>query len=349
MKNLSKIIAVLTMMAFLFLPTQSVQAQDSSEPGKVVFGDSYTLESGQTLEGDLVVFGGNVTIEEDAVVTGSVVVFGGTIELEEGATIQQDTAMIGGTMDVNGEVDGDLFVMGGRITLNETAVIHGDISTMGGEIERDENAQVDGDILENVPAPAVQVPTVPVIPSVPNPPSINVNYNPFQEAFGVLMRALGVAGLAMLLALFLQPQLEHVSDAIIKQPVMAGSFGLLAVVAIVVMAITIILIPVAALAAFIVLPLAWLFGIIALGQEVGERLMRATNQTWAPVLATGAGTFVLMLLGGYIGMIPCAGWILPVLLGLVGIGGVVMTLFGTRLAPGVQSVAQPPVEVPPAS
>ena len=34
-----------------------------------------------------------------------------------------------------------------------------------------------------------------------------------------------VAGLAMLLTLFLQPQLERVSDAIIRQPVVAGGFG----------------------------------------------------------------------------------------------------------------------------
>src|SRR3990172_8704189 len=127
MKKLSKIIAVLTIMAFLLLPTQSAQAQGPNEGGKVVFGDSFTLESGETLDGDLVVFGGNVTIEKDATVTGSVVVFGGTIELNEDAKIQQDTAMIGGTMEINGIVDGDLFVLGGRISLLETAVVHGSI------------------------------------------------------------------------------------------------------------------------------------------------------------------------------------------------------------------------------
>jgi hypothetical protein len=106
--------------------------------------------------------------------------------------------------------------------------------------------------------------------------------------------------------------------------------------------VTLILIPVALIIVFII-PLAWLFGIIAIGQEVGERFTQAINQTWAPVLSTGFGTFLLLLVGGFIGLIPCVGWLLPFVVGLVAVGGVAMTLFGTRSAPG----ATPPVvEIP---
>jgi hypothetical protein len=92
--------------------------------------------------------------------------------------------------------------------------------------------------------------------------------------------------------------------------------------------------------------LAWLFGMIALGQEVGERFTRAISQTWAPVLATGFGTFLLLLVGGFVGFIPCFGWLLTFIVSLVAIGGVAMTWFGTRSAPG----AMPPqIQVPPAS
>ncbi|MBI5842119.1 MAG: polymer-forming cytoskeletal protein [Chloroflexi bacterium] len=355
MKKINKLIAVFALMAFLLLPTQSAQAQGPDGGGKVVFGENFTLESGETLEGDLVVFGGNVKIEEDAVVEGSVVVFGGNIDLAENASINSDTAMIGGTMDISGVVDGDIFILGGQVSLTDTAIVHGDIAAMGGEIKRDAKAQVDGDILENVPAPTVDIPDLPTIPNVPNvpdvppPPDVRVDVNPLWEPINVVFRALAVAALAMLLALFLQPQLERVSDAVIRQPVLAGSFGMLtAVVApfvIVIMVVTLILIPVALLAA-ILLPLMWLFGVIALGQEVGERFTKAINQSWAPVLTAGFGAFLLMLVGGFIGMIPCVGWLAPFLIGLMGIGGVVMTWFGSRFAPG--TMAQP-VEVPPAS
>lgn len=358
MKKMFKIIAALTLIMVLLVPTQSAHAQGPDGGGKVVFGQDFTLESGETLSGDLVVFGGNVVIEEDAVVNGSVVVFGGNVEFAKDSRINGDTVMIGGNMEVNGVVDRDMVVIGGQIDLMETAVVHGDISMVGGQVSRDAKAQVDGAILENIPAPTIQIPNLPAVPNVPdmpgipnipNPPVV-VNANPMWEAMSVFLQAFAVAMLAMLLALFLQPQLERVSDAVVRQPLVAGSFGLmtavLAPLAIVILVVTIILIPVA-LIAVVVLPLAWLFGIIALGQEVGERFTRGINQTWAPVLTTGFGSFLLMLVGGYIGMIPCVGWIAPFLIGVMGIGGVILTWFGSRPGPG--TLTMQPVEVPPAS
>jgi cytoskeletal protein CcmA (bactofilin family) len=347
-------------MGFLLIPTHSARAQGSSDTGKVVFGENFTLDSGETLAGDLVVFGGNVKVEKDATVKGSVVVFGGNIDLAEDATIHGDTAMIGGNMDINGIVEGDIFILGGQISLNETAIVRGDISAMGGDIHRDPKAQVEGNVVENIPAPTIEIPKVPNIPKIPNVPNVpsvpsvpnvKVNVNPFGDALNVLFRALAVAVLAMLLTLFLQPQLERVSDAVVRQPIVAGSFGLLTAIlapfVILILIVTLILIPVALLAV-VVLPLAWLFGVIALGQEVGERFTKSINQSWAPVLTTGFGTFLLMLVGGYVGMIPCVGWLLPFLVGLAAVGGVIMTWFGTRSAPG--AIPSPgPVEIPPAS
>ncbi len=354
MKKIYKVIALFALMSFLLMPTQAVQAQGPEGGGKVVFGEDFTLKSGDTLGGDLVVFGGNVTIEEDAIVNGSVVVFGGNVEFAKDSKINGNTVMIGGNMEVNGVVGSDMVVIGGQIDLTDTAVVHGDIVMMGGQASRDPKAQVDGDLVENIPAPTVEIPKLPILPHLPvapNPPVINVSTNLFGEAMGVIFRALAVAALAMLLTLFLQPQLERVSDAIMHQPVLAGSFGLLTAViaplAILILVVTLILIPVALLVV-VILPLAWLFGIIALGQEVGERFTKGINQTWAPVLTTGFGTFLLMLVGGYIGMIPCVGWLVPFLIGIIGIGGVIMTWFGSRPGPTAALVHQP-VEVPPAS
>ena len=156
----------------------------------------------------------------------------------------------------------------------------------------------------------------------------------------------------MLLVLFLHPQLERVADAVMGQPIMAGGFGLLTIVvapfAIVIMAVTIILIPVALIAVFI-LPIAWLFGMIALGHEVGERFTKAINQTWAPVLSTGFGTFLLLLVSGLFGLIDCVGWLVPFLLSLLSIGGVAMTLLNSRLGPGKMTSQPQVVEVPPAA
>ena len=159
----------------------------------------------------------------------------------------------------------------------------------------------------------------------------------------MLLRAIVVALLAMLAMMFLQPQVQRVGQAITKQPLMSGGVGLLtilgapAVIAIValVMAVTLILIPVAVVVVLLgglTIALAWLFGMIALGQEVGDRFTQSINQSWTPVLSAGFGTFLLMLVGGIVGEIPCVGWLAPALIGLLGIGGVAITWFGSRPA-----------------
>ena len=56
---------------------------------------------------------------------------------------------------------------------------------------------------------------------------------------------------------------------------------------------------------------------------------------------------LLVLVTGFVGLIPCIGWLLAFIVALFAVGGVVMTWFGTRAAPG--RIIPPPVEVPPAS
>jgi len=344
-----KLTTFILLLALLFLPTSSALAQSPNGGDVFRLGENYTLKSDETLNGNLAVIGGNALIEEDAIVNGDIVVVGGNLTIN--GHVSGNVAIIGGNLTISGKIDGDIAVIGGQASLTKTAVVNGGITTIGGQVKKDPGAKVSGEIVNN--APLTDIPAIPNIPSVPNIPNVPNSSgfsNPFWKAAGVFGRALAVAAIGMLLTLFMQPQLERVADAIIRQPVMAGSFGLLtfaiAPLAILIMVITLILIPVAFIVVFVI-PLAWLLGIIALGQEVGERFTTAINQTWAPVLATGFGTFLLMLVGGFVGLIPCAGWLLIFLIGLVAIGGVAMTWFGTRSSPG--TMLTPQVEVPPAS
>ena len=352
----TKLTIFILLLALLFVPTASAHAQSPDSGDVFLLGQNYTLSSGETLDGSLAVVGGNVLIEEGAMVNGDVAVIGGNLTVN--GDISGDVAIIGGNLTISGTIDGDIAVIGGQAVLTETAEVNGDIATVGGQMEKDPDAKISGDVTNN--APLVEIPAIPNVPNVPNVPNApnvpnvpdvpSVNVNPLWEVVNVFVLALAVALIGMLLTLFLQPQMERVADAATRQPLMAGSFGLLAVVvtplAMLIMIVTLILIPVAIVVAFVV-PLAWLFGMVALGQEVGERFTKAINQTWAPVLSTGFGTFLLLLVGGFIGLIPCVGWLLPFLVGFIAVGGVAMTLFGTRSAPGM--VISSPVEVPPAS
>jgi hypothetical protein len=346
-----KIIPSLLLLALLVLPSSIVHAQDPVHDGDVVlFGQDYTLGEGETLNGDLAVFGGNIEIEEDAELNGSAAIFGGNFSIAEGAVINHDLAVFGGNLTISGEINGDIVIFGGQALLKEDAVVSGDIAIFGGQVTREPGAEVRGDITENAP-PSVNIPNVPNAPDAPNPPNVRVNANPFWSAAGKLGQAVVIAAIAMLLALFLQPQLDRTANTIVRQPWAAGGFGLLTFIVLpivlVIMTLTIILIPVVAVIVLLI-PLAWLFGVIAIGQEVGDRFAKAINQVWAPVLSTGFGTFMLMLVVGFIELIPCVGWIPSTIVALLGIGATAMTWFGTRNPPGYT----PPViaeEVPPAS
>jgi hypothetical protein len=337
MKIRFKLFTLMLMLALLCLPGSIVNARGlygESLDGRVIFGDNFTLASGDTLTGDLVVFGGNVEIQEDA-------------------TIKGDMVVIGGNANLHGTVTGSMVIVGGSSTMSETAVVQGDLVTVGGSLARDPGSKVQGEVVTNIPAPDIHVPAVPNPPSpptIPNPPNVRVNFpNPLGGFFRTFGTAIAVSLLAMLASLFLQPQIERVSQTVIGQPVIAGSIGLLTGVmsplVFVILAITIILIPVLVLAAA-ALALAWLFGMIAIGSEVGERFTRAINQTWAPPLTAGMGTFLMMLVVGGIGMIPCIGWLAVSLVALVGVGAVVLTLFGTQSYPRVVTPVMPPSSNP---
>jgi len=341
----TKIQAFILLLALLLLPTGPVYAQGPGPgDGRVVFGSNVTVESGDTFDGDLVVFGGNVTIEEDAVMNGSLVVFGGRIESD-------------------GEMNGDVVNIGGQVVLNAAAIVNGDVVTVGGQLRKDDEAQIRGDAVNNVipqidipngniPPITPNVPSVPAVPGVPDVPSfVNVSFNPFFQFGRVFASSLLMAFLGVLTVLFLQDRLDKVSKAVVSQPVMTMGTGLLTIVALVVSAVTIILLPVAVLS-LIPLGLAWLFGIIAIGQEVGERFAKALQQDWAPVLATGLGTFIVMFVVGFINalselswVVGCFTWIVPAAIGLLAIGAVVTTRFGGQLVPSpAMSVYSSPVD-----
>ena len=342
MNKILRSLTLLVLLVLLLAPASPVYAQ-SGEPGKIVFGDNFTLKSGEKLNGDLVVFGGNVTVEEDANLNGNLVVFGGTISS-------------------NGNLNGDVVVFGGQIALDENAVVAGDVVTIGGQLTQAEGAKIKGEVVKNV-SPDIQIPSGRIPPDV-TPPSVNFDFNPFWTVAGIFYRAVILAALAMLVVVFLKPQMENVSQAIVSQPVMSGGVGLLTVfggpisivVVALVMIITLILIPVAAVVVFLgvlAIALAWLFGMIALGNEVGERFTQSINQSWAPAFTAGFGTFLLMLVGGAIGEIPCIGWLFVALIGFVGVGAAVLTRFGTRpLQPVPVSISAPPAntdQLPPAT
>ncbi len=337
-----KILYSLVLLAIMLVPAFPAYAQGSPGNGRVVIGQDFTLKSGDTLNGDLVVIGGQATIEKDAAVNGDVVVIGGSLQLD-------------------GKATGNAVVIGGVVAMGDSSSVAGDLVTIGGTSQRATGSQVGGNVVSNLPPPTINVPTRPIspqaeIPPVPPVPGTPVDFGPLGTIAGVLTWSIVLGVLALTLTLFLHPQLDRVAEAIVREPVANGAFGLLSVVGVVLalgvlilLSITLILIPVTvtlAIVLMVLIGLAWLFGMIALGMEVGDRIKKALHTTWEPALSAGIGAFALGITVGVIGsMIPCVGFLAQVLIGLVVVGAAVMTRFGTQ--PVLHALATPPAPATP--
>lgn len=322
MKPNVKIASLVLLAVLVFVPMQSAAAMGTSFDGQVIFGQSYTLKSGEILTGDLLVFGGTATLEEAATVNGNVVLFGGSLV-------------------VNGAVSGDVAVTGGSVIIGTSAHIHGNLTTVGASLERAEGAQIDGQIFNTATSWVGNgnnnsTPVTPNTPATPVVPSVHINFDPFGPLFNAVGQALGLAVLAMLVMLFLAPHADRVAHAVMAQPLTAGGLGLLTVImapiTLLLLTITVILIPIVAVAV-VALFVAAVFGWIAIGYEIGQRFTTAIHQNWHPAFSAGLGVFALTLVANTLTGIPvlnCVGWLVPFLLGLAGLGAVLMTRFGTQ-------------------
>ena len=318
-------IALLGALALTFLLTSTVFASDIYED-KIIFGDDFTLASGQTINGSLIVFGGNVTIEKGATVTENVVVFGGNVQIA-------------------GDVKEDVVIFGGNADLLSTAVINGRLVTTGGNISRKDGATVKGGETQgysqgNFPLPIAPSPRV----GIPIFDPIYLFAMQGARSLGMAF-ALGIIALVVA-SLWAQP-LHRVTTTITATPAAAGGLGLLTLIAGVVLmiltAITLCLSPVSALIA-IVYVLAIIFGWVALGTLIGERLVTTFNWTrLSPAVAAGLGTMLVSLVSTLVGLVLCLGPMINIALASIGMGAVVLTRFGSRLYPlGTTNTVTPP-------
>jgi hypothetical protein len=170
--------------------------------------------------------------------------------------------------------------------------------------------------------------------------------DPFLKVVGFFLRLFLWALAAMLAVMFLSPNLVRISQTVVSQPLISGGLGLLTAVVLpillVLIALTICLIPASLLGAAALI-LAWVYGIIAIGYEVGKRISAAFKQEWHPAITAGLGTLILMtVLSGVEALIPCVGWIPKAIIGLSGLGAVLLTQFGTKPYIRITNLPQAP-------
>jgi hypothetical protein len=338
---MKRVLMVFLLAALLLaLPGTALAAPTLQEggEGKVVMGGVYTLGPGQSLNEDLVVLGGVAT-------------------LADGSTVNGDVAVIGGALTANGTINGDVAAVGAAVTFGPQAVVTGDVQSFAAAVTRAEGAQVQGqEITGQIRQP--ELPLAPISPSLPFmqsftlPPQVQAfSSNPLwamgasgaMQGVSYIVQALLMAGLAVLVVIFWPKPTQRTSQAIAEAPWSAAGVGVLtgivAPVLLLILTITICLIPLAIIGLLLFIA-AIVFGWVAVGYEIGLRLARAFKWSLEPAPAAGLGTLLVWAVANGIAFIPCVGWLAPLIVGAIGLGGVLLTRFGRKDYPTLAPSAE---------
>lgn len=249
---------------------------------------------------------GHVLVAGGRGVAGADVRIGGVVVIVEGA------------LTIDGDVAGNVFLMGGTLALGDEARVAGRVVVAGGELSASPSATVVGGVTRDLELAAEAIRPTPA---------------PTQRGVRFLGQTLLLALTAFVAAALVPRATARTAEAIGRHPVVAVAMGALAgligVVLLVAMAFTVVLIP-ATLIGFALFGVAVVFGWLAFGRLTGRALQRLGvgprgDRAGAVV---GAVAFVVAL--NAVAAVPWVGAPLSLVASLVGLGAVVLTGFGSR-------------------
>ena len=280
--------------------------------------------------------------------SGSRVRIGGSVTVHEDEYVTEPVVAVGGSVTVLGRVDDDVVSVGGSVRLGPHARVRGDVTAVGGRIEQEAGAWIGGSVNEVGFGPG----TFHVQPWVIGVPWWNGGemVSGGFRLLGTILRISLVLLLGMLVALVAARPVERIAERAWREPWLSGFVGLLAqllfvpvlVITIVVLAISIIGIPLLVLVPFGVLAFlaAFLIGFTGLALRIGAWAVPGRS----PYLALVVGVVLVSavtLLARLIGLLPVPLWPIPGVIAFIGflieyfvwtigLGAALLTRFGTR-------------------
>ena len=261
---------------------------------------------------------GTHTVAAGETVHGDVIITGGRLMVLPGGRITSALHIMGGAAEIDGTVDGNVAILSGALRLGSTARVGGDLEIGGGMLDRASSAVVAGQINRSIGLPSAQQ-----------------QRQSLGEQLGWwLFRTVALAALAVLAVQFLPQPIARVADALVQHPIVAGAMGLLAGVVglslLVLMAFTIVLIPLTLLG-LLVGGATVVFGWLALGMAVGNWLARWPRWRMAPPTTAFLGTLLALTALDVLNVLPLIGDLLALVVTTAAFGAVVLTRFGTRV------------------
>jgi hypothetical protein len=283
---------------------------------------SYTLKSGERLNGDQVVLAYD-------------------IKLSPGSVIDGNATLTGNSVTLGAEVDGDVVVVADNVSVGDTAHVTGDLIVCSKNFEQNPAAQVDGQVKEECTNSG----------SVSFSNTVESGWDAWRSS--ILFRlsssiagALLFGALAALGTVLVPQPLVRMSESVQQSPWRAGGIGfltmLVAIGLTIIYSISLLLVLPVILLPFVIVgwmivALFSLLGWVALAQPFGVFLVRRLGMDRQPRMVSAAlGGIALALLLRVWSIFWFTAWIgilATIILGSVGLGAVLLTHVGTRPYP----------------
>lgn len=251
----------------------------------------------------------------------NVVKIGSDVTIEEGTKVHNVLA-IGGQVTVDGVVENNIVSLGGSVVLTRTAVVRGNVFALGGIIVRGRGAEVHGNVTE--------INADDISSAIAN--ALSEEWEGWSWIFAIVSVAifLGVLLLTILVVFLIPKPVRLIASAVREKPFKVTVWGLAGLVLVVPLAVLLAV----SVVGIVLIPLemaivlcAVLIGFISASQLVGQKLFAILKrQDQSMMRETVWGLIVLWL----IGWIPYVGWMVKVCAIVLGLGGVLLTRFGTN-------------------
>ena len=289
---------------------------------------------------------------------------GSSIVVGEDELVTDPVVSIGGNVTVLGRVDDDVVAVGGSVRLGPKARVRGDVTAVGGRVDQERGATIGGTVNEVRIGPQFNFKPWHAFDGVwfDGWDAIGSGF----RLLGTVMRVSLVMLLVLLVALIASRPVQRIADRVGRDPWISGFTGLLAqllfipvlVVTVVILAVSIIGIPLLLLVPFAIVAflVAMLVGFSGVALRVGRW---AVGQERSAFVALAVGVVLVSavaLVARTLSLLPVPLWPISWFLALtafvleyaawtVGLGGALLTRFGTRGTATPFDVTPPPLPI----
>ena len=273
-------------------------------------GDATLTDSDCTEEHHGPSFGAEVVIDYNRVECGNLTTFGGTVAIN--GEVRGNLVAFNSEIVIAGTVDGNIELYGGSVALQSGSHVHGEIHLYGGHFTQGQSSKLESSVIDRTKNLDWLI-------------SANGSFR-FSFWSLVLWVAIGV-----LLTSFFPEHVMLVRTTVVNKTKRSLVIGLLSISlappVLIVLVALVLSIPLAIIVGLILI-VAWILGTVAVGWLVGDYVVgKLAPQHNTRLVQIVVGMTVLVLAGS----LPYIGWLISIGTGVLGLGAVFLSRFGTRL------------------